>query len=124
MTTEGHLCTVIVRLWLSPGKLTNITSILKAAEDYEMNSGSGAEHIHWSYVIRIRLVDYLPFTNKNLTDSQWHPVDSNIHSVGGCLKPFRESQLMFHRSSAHVLHQAFNIVHTFNSQGDCTIGVA
>ena len=56
-----------------------------------------------------------------LTDSPQHLFHSELHYIDGCLKPFRESQWMFYRRSAHAQHQKISIVHTFNARDDFTM---
>ena len=57
-----------------------------------------------------------------LTDSPQHLFHSELHYIDGCLKPFRETQWMFYRRSAHAQHQKISIVHTFNARDDFTMG--
>lgn len=94
---------------------------LKVAGGYKTDAGSGAEH--WSRVIRIGFVDYLPCTSRQLTDSPRHVFHSELHYIDGCLKPFRESRSMLYRHSAHVQHQESKIVHNFNSRDDFIMGL-
>ena len=77
-TTEGQLYTPMARSRQSSCKLTDFILKLKLQKATKWIPDPERNH-RWRHIIRIRLVDYLPSTNRELTDSKWHPFDSNVY---------------------------------------------